>query len=247
MGPSIQAHETLYPGSTFQSAALIPTNAMASNILSNFLPPAVGEPSIYETLRQHDDASDKYEVQDRGGIAIDEENLGERFRDSDLDAGDAATQSVIGLSSPQKPRYSMPNQLTQSTKASKKKEMDDIDDEVPPSLLIEDDRDLTANRQTPEEASMPPPVPGPSSRTSRAKWQATQRQQRLHSIPSPPQLQRGLPVRGGRSLGLTNPRERATWMWANVENLDKFLNEVYEYYTGHGIWSILLSRMIRLL
>lgn len=36
-------------------------------------------------------------------------------------------------------------------------------------------------------------------------------------------------------------------MWANVENLDQFLNEVYAYYIGHGIYSILLNRAVKLL
>lgn len=36
-------------------------------------------------------------------------------------------------------------------------------------------------------------------------------------------------------------------MWANVDNLDQFLNEVYAYYTGHGVYSILLNRAVKLL
>ncbi|KAK9468109.1 autophagy protein Apg9-domain-containing protein [Lipomyces arxii] len=46
--------------------------------------------------------------------------------------------------------------------------------------------------------------------------------------------------------GLNDPRERALWKWANVENLDIFLQEVYEYYLGNGVYSITLSRMINL-
>lgn len=36
------------------------------------------------------------------------------------------------------------------------------------------------------------------------------------------------------------------WRWSNVANLDKFLGEVYAYYRGHGIWSIMLARGIKL-
>ncbi|KAK9247987.1 autophagy protein Apg9-domain-containing protein [Lipomyces tetrasporus] len=47
-------------------------------------------------------------------------------------------------------------------------------------------------------------------------------------------------------FGLNDPRERALWKWANVENLDNFLQEVYDYYLGNGIYSITLSRIINL-
>ncbi|KAK4897074.1 hypothetical protein LTR28_001765, partial [Elasticomyces elasticus] len=38
----------------------------------------------------------------------------------------------------------------------------------------------------------------------------------------------------------------ALWRWANVQDLDAFLLEVYEYYHKKGIWSILLSKGIDL-
>ncbi|OAX81033.1 hypothetical protein ACJ72_04627 [Emergomyces africanus] len=37
------------------------------------------------------------------------------------------------------------------------------------------------------------------------------------------------------------------WRWANVENLDNFLADVYDYFLGNGIKSILLSRVLNLL
>ncbi|KAK0822410.1 autophagy protein atg9, partial [Friedmanniomyces endolithicus] len=37
------------------------------------------------------------------------------------------------------------------------------------------------------------------------------------------------------------------WQYTNAQNLDAFLLEVYQYYTGHGTWSILLSQAISLL
>ncbi|KAK9457674.1 autophagy protein Apg9-domain-containing protein [Dipodascopsis uninucleata] len=48
------------------------------------------------------------------------------------------------------------------------------------------------------------------------------------------------------TAGLMDPRERALWKWVNVENLDNFLQEVYEYYMGNGIYSIIISRAINL-
>ena len=41
--------------------------------------------------------------------------------------------------------------------------------------------------------------------------------------------------------------ERALWDWVNVYNLDAFLQEVYYYYEGKGIYSIALSRGLNLL
>ncbi|KAK7037990.1 autophagy-related protein 9 [Favolaschia claudopus] len=41
--------------------------------------------------------------------------------------------------------------------------------------------------------------------------------------------------------------ERALWKWVNVYNLDAFLQEVYYYYEGKGIYSIALSRGLNLL
>lgn len=37
------------------------------------------------------------------------------------------------------------------------------------------------------------------------------------------------------------------WRWANVEDLDNFLTELYNYYLDKGIWSITLARSLRLL
>lgn len=72
---------------------------MASNILSRFLPPAAGEPSIYETLQQHDnDASDDSDDHDHASTTLDEENLGDRFRDDELDIeGARSYQQSQGL------------------------------------------------------------------------------------------------------------------------------------------------------
>lgn len=47
-------------------------------------------------------------------------------------------------------------------------------------------------------------------------------------------------------LGILNPRERALWKWANIENLDKFLQNVYSYYLGSGYYAILLSKTLDL-
>lgn len=44
-----------------------------------------------------------------------------------------------------------------------------------------------------------------------------------------------------------NAKERALWRWVNVTDLDGFLQQVYLYYVGKGIWAIGLERTLNLL
>jgi autophagy-related protein 9 len=37
------------------------------------------------------------------------------------------------------------------------------------------------------------------------------------------------------------------WRWINVVNLDNFMLQVYNYYTGSGIWCIVLFKVLDLL
>lgn len=227
---------------------------MASNILSRFLPPAAGEPSVYETLRQHDELSDQSDLEERAGMTLDEENLGTGFHDYEID--DALADATANQDAPPRTRTSsrqglgIPARKPQNrsrTPHAARNNIDDLDDEVPQSLLIEDDQDLLPRGRDGHDTVMPPPVPGPSSRATRAKWQATQEQQRLYQEPVPPQAHSKGSSRRGHLLGLMDPKDRAMWMWANVENLDNFLKDVYDYYIGNGIWCILLNRMLNLL
>lgn len=42
-------------------------------------------------------------------------------------------------------------------------------------------------------------------------------------------------------------RDRELWKFANIHNLDIFLRDMYDYFLGNGIWSILLGRALSLL
>ena len=225
---------------------------MASNILSRLLPSATGEPSIYETLRQYEDTSDRSDLDEEAVTAIDEENLGAAFRDEDIDVEamgglsqreNGLTDSALPVRSTQH-RYERPGAAGTSHFA---KEADEVDNEVPQSLLIEDETTLARKPPKNRRIRLPHSVPGPSTHATEAKWQATQRGQQLHPERSPPSLQRKPNVFKGRPLTLLDPKEQAAWMWANVDNLDHFLHNVYEYYAGHGMWSILLNRLVKLL
>jgi autophagy-related protein 9 len=60
-------------------------------------------------------------------------------------------------------------------------------------------------------------------------------------------------ARSAPTAGQSNPKrgldayERALWNWVNVYNLDAFLQDVYLYYHGKGIYSIALKRGLNLL
>jgi len=60
----------------------------------------------------------------------------------------------------------------------------------------------------------------------------------------PPQRQPQVSPKPMRGL---DDYERALWNWVNVCNLDAFLQEVYLYYEGKGIYSIALARGLNLL
>ena len=127
---------------------------------------------------------------------------------------------------------------------------EDVDDDVPASLLIEGD-DIPG----PSAPAQPrirqgatkrrePAIPGPSNRETRAHWEAAQAQQQLHrnddnTVGPQPGRQNPGPLSGG-------PREKAMWRWINIMNLDSFMKEVYDYYTGAGLWCITLQRALHL-
>ena len=224
---------------------------MASNIISRLLPSVPGEPSIYETFQQHDnDASDQSDIHNSARMALDEENYAYSSHENPLDTAEETDSLGIPRDSTkprQARRLSRAKSRTRIQINTKGKDIEDIENEVPHSLLIEDEGSAFPGLQTPQPLSLPPPVPGPSSRTIQAKWRAAQQEQRLHQETPPPSSQQHSTRHRGKSIHVIDPKDRATWMWINVENLDRFLSEVYEYYTGHGIWSMLLSRVVKLL
>lgn len=226
---------------------------MASNILSRFLPPAAAEPSIYETLAQPDDTSDQSDLEERVGIALDNENLDTEFRDYDVgdafaDAGGSrmAAPGREGVSRPHRERVSKGTSGRVRATPSRSN-LGDMDDEVPQSLLIEDGPGGPPVSSARQAHTLPPPVPGPTSHGVQARWQTVQEQQRLYQDTLSRQNQPRTQQRYGQPMSMMDPKERALWMWANVENLDNFLQDVYDYFVGNGIWSIYLSRVLNLL
>jgi autophagy-related protein 9 len=221
---------------------------MASNLVSRILPRGNGSQSIYETLRQHDESSDESDIEQRAGITLDEENLGKPYTDFDpedvrLNASQVTTRS---------PKNNNRKMQGARMKLHGNIEIEEADDEVPASLLIENNRSGTSpqrlNRPPPTGiADRPIPISGPATRATRAQWEATQAHHQLHPGRHP---RRAGPTRQSpepRGLVFADPQQKAMWRWANVENLDTFLSEVYEYFLGNGFWSIMLRRALQLI
>lgn len=224
---------------------------MASNILSRLLPP--GSPSIYETMREFDEASDTTDIEERAGLAIDEENLGSHNFQLDPEAADVM-EDRIGIEhtsrKAKEERSKGPREEEQSGRVqgvAKARETREVDDEVPLSLLIETHQaKVPVTRASPvarpHDSPKPIPVAGPASGAARARWKATQEQQKLYQDTGPSPTHPNIPRR--RNPLVVDPKEKAMWRWANVQNLDNFLFDVYHYYFENGIWSILLKRTL---
>lgn len=233
---------------------------MASDLLSRLLPTNPSSRSIYDDLRAHDEASQS-DVEERAGLALDEENLGyhdeelgnvDVFNGEDSRITSASTTFLAGQQNNQGAGTALrrnktqrgPSRLAQSPRLLE----GDGDDDVPASLLIEHSGNpdpntpiLPPNREA-KAKQRQPAIPGPSTREARAHWEAAQTQQRLH--------QYGEEIRQLEqpTVRLTgSPRDKAMWRWINVINLDNFIRDVYDYYIGSGIWCIILSRALNML
>lgn len=127
-------------------------------------------------------------------------------------------------------------------------ELDDRDNDVPQSLLVEghDDEDLKARlppppQMMPSRSRTPSPQPSPQP----PRWDLPRDRVASDTDNRNPWTR----WMAGHHLSLANvdPKKKAMWRWANVEDLDNFLKDVYTYFLGNGLWSILLSRSLNLL
>ncbi|KAL4811117.1 autophagy protein Apg9-domain-containing protein [Aspergillus unguis] len=251
---------------------------MASNVLSRFLPP--NGPSVYETIRQHDEDTDPSDVEERAGMTLEDDvNLGDRFTDRELEEA-MADATREGLSSPSDtfmtPQSRQRGPQTGSASSGSRRRNpsdprwmqsvhprldpvdddendDDHDDDVPASLLMEgqhdDDDELRMRLPPPPSHHLSDPQPPLSDRYSRRdhiRWDTIKDHQPSHEAPRR-NHPRSLWSAGHPSMASVDPKQKAMWLWANVENLDNFLKEVYTYFLGNGIWSILLNRVLSIL
>ncbi|EJU05272.1 APG9-domain-containing protein [Dacryopinax primogenitus] len=87
------------------------------------------------------------------------------------------------------------------------------------------------------------PAPQPVKTSRRSKKSASRTSSNGLPLPAP------VTHAGGPSVGKAglDAREMALWNWVNVQNLDAYLQEVYAYYVGKGIYTIALTRGLNLL
>lgn len=253
---------------------------MKSNLLSRILPPA-GSPSVYEAIREHDADSNASDVEERAGLAWDEERVGgDHYNDRELEDAMADAQGSV-LSSPTNSttaflaqdrsskegkgkgkgkatsRHRKPNRPLWVQDGIPEYNADEADEDVPASLLVEGnhDDDELRSRLPPPPRSHPhqqSPDPGPSSRSNIPRWETNREATKQLGLHDDLQNQRAPPaarwsIGQHPNLAFVDPKEKAMWRWANVENLDNFLEDVYAYSQGNGIWSISLQRAIGLL
>ncbi|KAK3305489.1 autophagy protein Apg9-domain-containing protein [Chaetomium strumarium] len=224
---------------------------MASNVFSRLVQTAQGR-SFYEDLRRrHDD------TEDRAGL-LDEENLNHEFQDYDLEHAEGLavgdSRAILGSVTNPASRGHGPagGQLYRDTRSAWVSQEEDGDNDVPASLLVEREDDYTEGTPGPstgnERADQPPAAAMPGSSKARVQWEATQAQQRLHddAVPEPSRRGSGLPNSLFTGIVSGSAKKKAEWRWANVSNLDTFIKDVYDYYIGHGVWCILVERVLHL-
>ena len=179
-----------------------------------------------------------------------------RTHDNDLDVDDLEAQPRHSVRWVLKPETSVlrPNIHYED----KIHEESESDDEVPQSFMIE----APSARRPPQpsvppnpsrlgkgkarETRGPPSLPMFTGGVDVARMSVPPRPSELdsdhaRSPPSPPSTQ------PPRQMPGLDAYERALWNWVNVYNLDAFLQEVYYYYEGKGIYSIALARGLNLL
>ncbi|KAF1834289.1 APG9-domain-containing protein [Decorospora gaudefroyi] len=191
---------------------------------------------------------------------IDEENFGARFEEQDLahlleEASSSQMTTESRGVSPDARRNAPPGIHTDTAQRvpawkqpapARTVPLDD-DDDVPQSLLLEGGGGHAPGPSSNQRnEGLPLPVPGPTTRQTRALWDATRTQQRLHAeersgAPSRPW---GHSSRPGHFAA--DPKEKALWLWVNQTDLDSYMTDVYDYYVGCGVYSILLRRALTL-
>ena len=119
-------------------------------------------------------------------------------------------------------------------------EVEELEDDVPASLLIEEVSGRVPRSDSPEATG-----DRFEHHQMHPEWDPTSPYATRASSQNLPHSTR--PAIGMNTMATVNPKEKALWRWANIENLDNFLADVYDYYILKGFRSILLKRLLNLL
>ena len=221
---------------------------MTSRVLSRLLPVAEGDVSVFEGMRSAPHRRPDVESQrptTAGDPFYDDEEHPERlfFESANDELSNPTYTSPPSHSSSQ--ASPLVDRLRPRWLDDRRNRRIDEDEDVPESLLLDPKDRGTASR--------PQSRAGPQNAQARAEtqWKAAQEQQRLHSAPRSGQAKHTAPRSRldatSAPTAQPNPYADAIWMYTNANNLDAFLLELYQYYVDHGVWSILLSRVLGLL
>ncbi|KAF2724046.1 APG9-domain-containing protein [Polychaeton citri CBS 116435] len=226
----------------------------ASRVLSRFLPVAEGDISVYESMRRtHTTRSDLEaahlqspgdgQYYDETDDVPDELLYNEDDQRSEVSGRREAMQSPVpGPSAAASP---VMERTTYGWIAGGQRQARAAEDEdVPESLLLEGKgkgvaRDLPATSPLEQKRAR-----------AEEQWKATQRYHKIHASRQEEPLRGRISRPSAGSAPTTaqpNPQADAMWMFTNASNLDDFLLQVYEYYVGHGAWSIILARILSML
>lgn len=214
---------------------------MASNLFSKLVS-ASQQRSFYEDFRARNNDVD---IENRAGFALDEENPHRVFEHNDLHSVSSTMENTRYIPTTSDAR--------QRTAAPWPTQEYDVDNDVPASLLVEHHAAKEANNTKGKDARRSKPsktaaIPGLSTRRHRRQWEAAKDQHRLHDdvLAGEPSRSRDEP-RAVASTVVGTVKQKAEWRWANVNNLDRFMQDVYDYYRGNGFWCILVDRLLHLI
>lgn len=207
-----------------------------------------GTKSFYEELGSRE--GNAPDIEDGQLRTLDETNLAQEFDDENADEINAAYSRItvgsplIGHGTKGRPRGTRQKNNQNSWVA----EDDDLDEDVPASLLVENNTlepiHTIRSMAGPTGPVLTPPARATSPRRHRAQWEAVKRQQRLYADEGNANSQ---PYSVLSTTRLGGRRERALWRWVNTSSLDSFMRDVYDYYEGGGMWCILCSNALWLL
>ncbi|ETN46611.1 uncharacterized protein HMPREF1541_00797 [Cyphellophora europaea CBS 101466] len=217
---------------------------MAANILSRWRSSDNPAASIYETIREHDqhEDSDESDVERQAGLY----RYGQQG-DGNADLNAESTERRVNSNhrtskhrQQGKPASHGALRPKWMTKGQKAHDPEDLEDDVPASLLIEGEQlglGPGSVALPPPPSSVPDTQPLPTGigdiQTGDHRAAAAQSQRPRASA--------------SNFMATADPRAIAMYRWSNVVNLDNFLLDLYDYYDSNGIYSILLRRLYTLL
>ncbi|SPO01312.1 related to APG9 - integral membrane protein required for Cvt and autophagy transport [Cephalotrichum gorgonifer] len=230
---------------------------MTSNAFSGADTPGRSRQPFFDELRNNSGGSDAHH--DASGLGVDEQNLQADLRDYDLESGMDGGQSRMTLDSrPDTAAGAHITSLHGGTRGRNRnrwqsQDDDDEENDVPESLLMEPNEvdgvpDLRPGLAHQSRHTEQPLLGGHPSHKPLGRWDASRSIRKSHKGNRPPPAPAKLPTQPvNPGAAARSARDKASWRWVNVSNLDQFMLDVYNYYEGCGIWCILTDRGLHLL